>query len=84
MRTRGVLREGAARSRQPELRRADSVAESTLRGHLKAQGQEETGSQSYVPPDPKDDKALKMADDLLRGTIVNADFPANPKTRLPN
>jgi carboxyl-terminal processing protease len=64
--------------------RTDSVAESTLRGHLKAQGQEETGSQSYVPPDPKDDKALKMADDLLRGTIVNADFPANPKTRLPN
>jgi len=64
--------------------RTDSVAESTLRGHLKAQGQEETGSQSYVPPDPKDDKALQMADDLLRGTIVNADFPANPKTRLPN
>jgi carboxyl-terminal processing protease len=64
--------------------RIDSVAESTLRGHLKAQGQEETGSQSYVPPDPKDDKALKMADDLLRGTIVNADFPANPKTHLPN
>ena len=64
--------------------RTDSVAESTLRGHLKAQGQEETGSQSYVRPDPKDDKALKMADDLLRGTIVNADFPANPKTRLPN
>jgi carboxyl-terminal processing protease len=37
-----------------------------------------------VPPDPKDDKALQMADDLLRGTTVNADFPANPKTRLPN
>jgi len=64
--------------------RADSLAESTLRGHLKAQGQEETGSQAYVPPDPKDDKALKMADDLLRGTIVNADFPANPKAKLPN
>jgi carboxyl-terminal processing protease len=64
--------------------RTDSIAESNLRGHLKAQGQEETGSQSYVPPDPKDDKALLMADDLLRGTTVNADFPANPKTRLPN
>ena len=38
----------------------------------------------YVPPDAKDDKALKMADDLLRGTIVNADFPANPKKGLPN
>ena len=64
--------------------KSDTVAESTLRGHLKAQGQEETGSQSYIPPDPKDDKALKMADDLLRGTIVNADFPANPKKGLPN
>ncbi len=64
--------------------RAESIAESTLRGHLKAQGQEETGSQSYVPPDPKDDKALKMADDLLRGTTVNADFPANAKKGVPN
>jgi carboxyl-terminal processing protease len=64
--------------------RSDAIAESTLRGHLKAQGQEETGSQSYVPPDPKDDKALTMADDLLRGTIVNADFPAGAKKGLPN
>src|ERR1700693_3533550 len=64
--------------------RIDSVAESTLRGHLKAQGQEETGSQSYVPPDAKDDKALNMADGLLRGHIVTAHSPANPKTRLPN
>ena len=56
------------------------VTEEGIAYLYKAQGQEETGSQSYVPPDPKDDKALKMADDLLRGTIVNADFPANPKT----
>ncbi len=35
-----------------------------------------TGSQSYVPPDAKDDKALKMADDLLHGIKVNATAPA--------
>ena len=34
-----------------------------------------SGSQSYVPPDEKDDRALKEALDLLRGTITNAAFP---------
>jgi carboxyl-terminal processing protease len=56
-----------------------------LRGHLKAEGQEETGSQSYIPPDPKDDKALHMAYDLLRGVKLNPAFPPNPKSAaLPN
>ena len=35
-------------------------------------GAEESGSQSYVPPDAKDDRALKEALDLLRGTITDA------------
>ena len=52
--------------------RTDTKGEASLRGHLKAEGDEETGSQSYVPPDEKDDKALKMADDLLHGIKVNA------------
>jgi carboxyl-terminal processing protease len=64
--------------------RTDSRGEAALRGHLKAEGQEETGSQSYVPPDPKDDKALNMAYELLRGTAVNAAFPPNPKAAVPN
>jgi carboxyl-terminal processing protease len=63
--------------------RADTEGEASLRGHLKAQGNEETGSQSYVPPDEKDDRALKEALDLLRGTIANAAFPPNPKTSVP-
>ncbi|HWZ10715.1 MAG TPA: peptidase S41, partial [Xanthobacteraceae bacterium] len=54
------------------------------RGHLKAEGSEETGSQSYVPPDEKDDKALKMALDLLRGAVSDAAFPPNPKAAVPN
>ena len=38
--------------------------EASLRGHLKGDaGKEQTGSQSYVPPDPKNDKALIMAEE---------------------
>jgi carboxyl-terminal processing protease len=59
--------------------RTDTKGESSLRGHLKADGDEQTGSQSYVPPDPKDDKALKMAADLLRGTVTNSAFPPQAK-----
>jgi len=59
--------------------------EASLRGHLKiGEGEEQTGSQSYIPPDPKNDKALNMAMDLLRGTQVNSAFPPNPKTPVPN
>src|SRR6188768_553236 len=47
--------------------RTDTKGEASLRGHLKNDGDEKTGSQSHVPPDAKDDKALKMADDLLHG-----------------
>jgi carboxyl-terminal processing protease len=56
--------------------RTDTKGEASLRGHLKADGDEQTGSQSYVPPDPKDDKALKMAADLLHGVKINAATPA--------
>ena len=60
--------------------RTDTKGEASLRGHLKSEGDEKTGSQSYVPPDAKDDKALKMAADLLHGVKVNAAAPA-PATR---
>ena len=60
----------------------DTKGEASLRGHLKAEGNEVSGSQSYVPPDEKDDKALKEALDLLRGAISNAAFPPNPKAAL--
>jgi carboxyl-terminal processing protease len=64
--------------------RTDSKGEASLPGHLKAQGSEKSGSQSYVPPDEKNDKALHMALDLLRGTATNAAFPPNPKAPIPN
>ncbi len=54
--------------------------EASLRGHLQGDaGNEQTGSQSYIPPDAKDDKALAMAVDLLRGTKVNPAFPPSLK-----
>jgi carboxyl-terminal processing protease len=64
--------------------RTDTKGEASLRGHLKAEGDEQTGSQSYIPPDPKDDKALKMAVDLLRGATTNAAFPPDQKRSVPN
>jgi carboxyl-terminal processing protease len=61
--------------------RIDLRGESSLRGHLKADGREETGSQSYVPPDPKNDKALNVALDLMRGAQRNSTFPPRPPAR---
>jgi carboxyl-terminal processing protease len=52
--------------------RTDTSAEASLRGHLKAEGDEQTGSQSYIPPDPKDDKALHVALDLIRSNPRNS------------
>ena len=63
-----------------ELKARDDAGKSSLRGHLKADGQEETGSQSYVPPDPKNDKALQLALDLIRGVQKNSAYPANPRS----
>jgi carboxyl-terminal processing protease len=56
----------------------DIASEATLPGHLSAEGAEQTGSQSYVPPDPKNDKALRLALDLIRGRQVNPAFPPKP------
>ena len=64
--------------------RTDTSGEASLRGHLKAEGAEQTGSQSYIPPDPKDDKALHTALDLIRGIQKNSAYPPNPKTAVPN
>ena len=61
----------------------DAEGEASLRGHLKAQSAEESGSQSYVPPDEKNDRALKQAVDLLRGAITDAAFPPDSKATTP-
>jgi len=67
-----------------ELKARDGTkGEASLRGHLKNDGDEKTGSQSYVPPDPKDDKALKMADDLLHGIKSSSSAAAPAPTDTP-
>ena len=57
-----------------------------MRGHLSAEGAEQTGSQSYVPPVEKDDKALAAAYSMLRGVTINAGGPAaaSSKSSVPN
>jgi carboxyl-terminal processing protease len=64
--------------------RAELKGEASMRGHLSAEGAEQTGSQSYVPPAEKDDKALTAAYNLLRGVTANAGVPPSPKTAVPN
>jgi carboxyl-terminal processing protease len=64
--------------------RTDTKGEASMRGHLSAEGAEQTGSQSYVPPEEKDDKALTAAFNLLRGVTVNANVPPPPKAVVPN
>src|SRR6202790_797499 len=64
--------------------RAELKGEASMRGHLSAEGAEQTGSQSYVPPDEKNDKALSAGYNLLRGVTVNADVRPSPKTAVPN
>ena len=84
-----------ARGIEPDIQVLEDVpaalkGESTIEGeaslpdHLAATGKEELGSQSYVPPDEKNDKALQEAIDLLRGTAKNAAFPPNPNAPVPN
>jgi carboxyl-terminal processing protease len=64
--------------------RADTKGEAAMRGHLSAEGAEQTGSQAYVPPAEKDDKALAAAFKLLRGVTVNAGVPSSPRASIPN
>jgi len=70
----------------PELKgRVDAMGEASMRGHLSAaDGAEQTGSQSYVPPEEKDDKALNAAFNFLHGATVKADVRAAPKSAVPN
>jgi len=49
--------------------------EATLNRHLPSQGIEQVASQSYVPPDSRNDKALRTAVSLLRNP------PAKPSRR---
>lgn len=69
--------------------KAETTGEAGLRGHLQSEDGAETegsGSQAYVPADPKDDVQLKLALDLLRGVQANSAFPpvGDKKAAIPN
>ena len=54
----------------------DTKGEASLKGHLKNGEDEKSGSQAYVPADPKNDKQLIAAVDLLHGVKHAAVVPA--------
>jgi carboxyl-terminal processing protease len=56
----------------------DTKGEASLKGHLKNGDDEKGGSQAYIPPDPKNDKQLIVAEDILRGV-----FKASNVTSVP-
>ncbi len=64
--------------------RFELKGEASMRGHLAAEGAEQAGSQAYVPPNEKDDKALTAAFNLLRGVTVSANAPTMAKRAVPN
>jgi carboxyl-terminal processing protease len=64
--------------------RSELKGEASMRGHLAADGAEQAGSQAWVPPNEKDDKALNAAFNLLRGVTVNANAPTMAKRAVPN
>jgi carboxyl-terminal processing protease len=69
-----------------ELKGKDETkGEAALRGHLKNGEEEKGGSSAYVPPDPKNDKQLNYAYDILRGIKVNdAGTQRKPDAAKPN
>jgi carboxyl-terminal processing protease len=72
----------------PALAKAQqaTISEANLKGHLPGGGRgakEESRSPAYIPLDPKDDKQLNYALDLLRGVQVNAAFPPDQSKGVP-
>ena len=61
----------------------DNLGEASLKGHLKNGTEDTTGSQAYVPPDPKQDKQLTAAVDLLHG-VRHAEAPVATPTSTPS
>ena len=64
-----VIEEDLPPDLKPSLSRTEG--EASLRGHLKSEnGEEQTGSSSYVPKEKEKDKQLNAAIDLLHGKQV--------------
>jgi carboxyl-terminal processing protease len=62
----------------------DTKGEASLKGHLKNGDDEKGGSQAFVPPDPKNDKQLIAAEDILRGVNKAMNKAGNEPAKIPN
>ncbi len=64
----------------------DTKGEASLKGHLKNGEDEKGGSQAFVPPDPKNDKQLIAAEDILRGVskAMNKVTSGGEPAKVPN
>lgn len=70
-----------------ELKDVDvNRSEASLPRHLQngETEEEQKGSSAYFPRDPKEDKQLAYALDLLRGKQTHAMFPPDPSRGIPN
>jgi carboxyl-terminal processing protease len=61
----------------------ENLGEASLKGHLANGKEDKSGSQAYVPPDPKNDKQLIAAVDLLHG-VKPVETPAPSPTPTAN
>ena len=69
---------------EDQKKRAKPRGEANLRGHLKGEDKEESGSASYVPAKKEDDKQLIYALNFLRGIKVDSRNSAAKPTTVPN
>jgi carboxyl-terminal processing protease len=83
---RGHLLSDAERQALEAKQKADEAAKPSAdtTPAQEEQKKEDAAAVAYVPPDPKDDKQLNYAMDLLRGIQVNARFPATAAQGIPN
>ncbi len=65
-------------------RKVKPRGESSLRGHLKGEGKEGSGSLAYVPKDKAKDKQLKYALSLVRGVTIGQKHQKSEKAPVPN
>ncbi|MEP4703878.1 MAG: S41 family peptidase, partial [Hyphomicrobiales bacterium] len=85
---KGVLPDINVEQPLPDELKSEDVtrSEASLPRHLQngEEEEEEKGSSAYFPRDPKDDKQLAYALDLLRGKQKHAMFPPDPASGVPN
>jgi carboxyl-terminal processing protease len=65
---KGIVLDVEVLQDEPDSAKKSATGKATLSGHLPGKGVEQVASQSYVPPDPSNGKALTTALNLLHST----------------